>query len=37
MEEAVRKGGQREGWKDRKSNRRDADEDSEGGTALFAI
>ncbi|XP_063753469.1 cotranscriptional regulator ARB2A homolog isoform X2 [Eleginops maclovinus] len=28
VEEAVRKRRQREGWKDRKSNRRDADEDS---------
>lgn len=40
MEEGERKRGQREGWKDRKSDRRDADEDSGGlgwGGALLAL
>lgn len=42
MEAGERKRGQREGWKDRKSDRRDADEDSGGvgcggGFALLAL
>lgn len=39
VEEGERKRGQREGWKDRKSDRRDADEDSggRGGGALLAL
>lgn len=43
-EEGERKRGQREGWKDRKSDRRDADEDGgvgggvwSGGGALLAL